>query len=157
MLVVGTNLEDLLVDSGCLGMKPVAHEIVRETHELLDRPIGLPRSKIQISEGIRGCPVLRLILDDTRVFGNRQLELPLSKQLLRVSQGGGAINGHVGMSAVANQSYQTVSEAETNADAPPSTRIGRRRRDAPEWRSLCGGRSRSVDLGCAAQPSADRA
>ena len=39
MLVVGTNLEDLLVDSGCLGMKPVAHEIVRETHELLDRPV----------------------------------------------------------------------------------------------------------------------
>ena len=95
MLVVGTNLQDLLVERCGFREEAFLHQAVGDADELIDGLVGLAGPHVQVAENIRRRPVSRLIFDDADVFGDGRLELPLLEQLLGIAPGPGAINGHV--------------------------------------------------------------
>jgi hypothetical protein len=95
MLVVGPDLDDLLVERRGLGPETFAAEAVGNARELLDRLVALPGAHVEIAENVRGVPILRLILDDAQVLRDGRFELPLPEQLLGISQDQWTINRHV--------------------------------------------------------------
>ena len=95
MFVVGPNPDDLLVERRGFGPEAFAAQAVGDAGELRDRLVALAGAQVEVAEHVGGAPVPRLILDDAQVLGDRRVELPLSEQLLGISQGQGAINSHV--------------------------------------------------------------
>ena len=94
MLVIGFELEDLLVERAGLGGRAFVVEIVRDLDELLDRLLGVATAHVQIAEGVLRRPVVRLILDDAHEFRDRGVDLALPDQLLSVAQCCSAIKCH---------------------------------------------------------------
>ena len=64
-LVVGPDLEDLLVERGGLRVEPLPHQVVGDAVVLAERLIDLAGAEVQVAEEIGGVPVARLFLDDS--------------------------------------------------------------------------------------------
>ena len=94
-LVVRRDLQNLLVDRRGLRQEALVAELLGDSDELLDRRLHLPGADVQVAQEVRGVPVAGIILDDAQVFGDRQVELPLTKQLLGVAQYGSPFDWHV--------------------------------------------------------------
>ena len=94
VLVVGLDLQDLLVERAGLREKSLCVQMIGDANELLDGLVDPAAAHVQIAEDIRCVPVARLILDDAHVLRNGLIELPLAEKLLGVAQRRGAIDGH---------------------------------------------------------------
>ena len=57
-----------------------------DLEKLLDRALGLARTRVEIAERVRRVPVAGLILDDTQVFGGCGFEFALTQQFFGVSK-----------------------------------------------------------------------
>ena len=112
MFVVGPNPDDLLVERRGFGPEAFAAQVVGDAGELGDRLVALAGAQVEVAQNVGGAPVARLILDDAQVLGDRRVELPLSEQLLAISQGHGAINGHVAKLRAEPRGKSKISERE---------------------------------------------
>jgi len=107
VLVIGFELEDFLVDRAGLGDRALVVEVVGDLHELIDRLVDLPGTRVEIAERVLRVPVVRLILDDADELRDGSLELPLPDQFLGVAKCNSAIYGHSTQSAVLVQHSST--------------------------------------------------
>ncbi len=94
VIVVGTDPEDLLVQSSGLRQETLPLQMVRNSHELFDRLVVLSGADVQITQDIRRRPIFWLLVDDASVFRDGRFQLALLEQLLGTSQDGGTIYGH---------------------------------------------------------------
>ncbi len=85
MLLVGPELQDLLVDGGRAREKPLFEEVVRDAREVLDSTFELARAHEQVAERVDGAPVPGLVLDDLLVLGDRLVEPALAKEFFGFS------------------------------------------------------------------------
>ena len=68
VLVIGLELENLLVDRAGFCNRAFVVEIPGNLHELLDGFVDLPGAGVEIREGILAVPVSRLIFDEAHEF-----------------------------------------------------------------------------------------
>ena len=102
MLVVGLQLDNLLVEGARLRKKSLEAEAVGDAGELFHRARDVTGAHVEIAERVRGGPVARLVFDQAGVFRDRGFELSLPQQLLSVAQRRGAVDWHDDQSMVSN-------------------------------------------------------
>ena len=94
MLVLGSQLEDLLVDGAGLRQEPFFAEAVRDACELFDGLVQLPGANVEIAESVGNVPVAGLVVGEAQVLRDGRFDLALAKQLLSVFECGSAVDGH---------------------------------------------------------------
>ena len=76
VLVVGLELEDLLVERGGLWIEPFVGEVIGDARVLLDALVELLGADVQVAERVGAVPVARLGLDDLDVLGDGGVDRP---------------------------------------------------------------------------------
>jgi hypothetical protein len=82
VLVLGLELQNLLVDSGGPWQESFVAEIVGNPDELLDGLLDSSGPGVEIADDIGGVPVAGLILGDAKILRNRWFQLSLPKKFL---------------------------------------------------------------------------
>ena len=92
-LVLGLELEDLLVERGGLGIEALVDEVLGDPHVLPDRLLRLAGPGVELAERVGRAPVARKLFDDRQVFHNRRFEATLAEELLRLFQRSVTVEG----------------------------------------------------------------
>src|SRR2546425_7271339 len=92
--MVGSELEDLLVQSRGPDDEASPRQSVRGPDELRDGLVELAGADVQITKRVGRVPVEGLVVENAPILGNRLLQPAQTKELLSVSQRGRAIDGH---------------------------------------------------------------
>ena len=87
MLVIGLQLDDLLVDGGGFDALPLRVQRVGNLDEPFDRLVDLAGARIEVAEGVCRAPVGGLIGENAEVLCYGSFNLSGAKQLLGVSDG----------------------------------------------------------------------
>ena len=83
VLVVGLELEDLLVERRGLWIEPLFGEVIGNAGVLLDALFDLLGAHVEIAQRVGAVPVARLGLDDLDVFGDGGVDLAKFQGLFR--------------------------------------------------------------------------
>src|SRR5258705_12818479 len=109
VLVIGLELENLLVDGGGLGADAFLVEAVGDLAVLRDRLVDLTGARVEVAERVGEVPVAGLILDQAYVLRDGVGQFALPDQFLGVAKRGGAINWHRNQSSVVSRQSSVVS------------------------------------------------
>jgi hypothetical protein len=82
VLVFRFELQRLFVQCGGFREESFCKLVIRHADVLLDRLLVIARPQVQIAERVDRRPVLRLIVDQAHVLGDRRVELSLLEQLV---------------------------------------------------------------------------
>ena len=83
VLVVGLELEDLLVERRRLWIEPLVREVIGDAGVLLDAFLELLGADVEVAQGVGAVPVARLGLDDLDVLGDGGVDLAELQGLFR--------------------------------------------------------------------------
>jgi hypothetical protein len=94
VLVIGLELENLLVDGVGSREKALRAKAVGDADEAIDRLVNPTRPDVQIPKSVSGRPVSRLVVRHARVLLDGRVEIALAQQFFSVPERGSAIECH---------------------------------------------------------------
>ena len=94
MLVIRLDLDDFSVERDRLREESFLPEVIGHAGVFRDRLVAQSGTEVEVSEGVDGIPVVRLIVQDFAILDDGLGELALADQLLRCAQRSFAIEWH---------------------------------------------------------------